>query len=85
MKGKYVKIALLAVGIFVVWSLFFGIRLVGYVDSIQRFGLERTACGTDGCRAPVMILDVAWVVVVFVGPLIGALIWLVIWGIRSKR
>ncbi|MBA3926261.1 hypothetical protein [Listeria rustica] len=85
MKGKYVKIAFLAVGIFGLWGLFFGIRLVGYVDSIQRFGLERTACGTDGCAMPVMWLDVAWVVVIFVGPLIAALTWLVIWGVRSKR
>ncbi|WP_430536185.1 hypothetical protein [Listeria rocourtiae] len=82
--GKYVKIALLAVGIFVVWGLFFGVWLIGYVDSIQRFGLERTACGTDGCTEPIMWLNVSWVMVMFVGPFIGALIWLIVLGFRRK-
>ncbi|EUJ47370.1 hypothetical protein [Paenilisteria rocourtiae] len=84
MKGNYLKVVLFALGIFIVWVLFFGIRLMGYVDSIQRFGLERTACGTDGCSVPTMWLDVVWVAVMFVGPLLGALAWLIIWHVRRK-
>ncbi|MBC2304198.1 hypothetical protein [Listeria booriae] len=82
---KYVTVICFAIGILLVWCLFFGVPLIGYFDSVQRVGWVQTACGTDGCTTPVFIFDVVWMVGMFFGPLVLAFVGLYVWGIRVRK
>ncbi|MBM7702807.1 hypothetical protein [Metabacillus iocasae] len=52
--------------IVIVWVFFFGIRLIGYVDSVQQKGLRATECGTVGCSDIAFTFSTLWTASFFV-------------------
>jgi hypothetical protein len=64
--NKISKVIIAVAGIFFVWFFLFGIRLIGYFDSVIHRGIRKTECGTNGCDDLVLFLNIAWTASFFI-------------------
>jgi hypothetical protein len=62
MSRKILKTILAIIVICVVWFALFGIRLVGYISTVNERDIRQTACGTQGCGNVELFFNLAWTV-----------------------